>query len=218
MKLVSVNVGLPRAITWQDKRVTTSIFKSPVAGAVAVRRINLDGDKQSDLSVHGGPDKAVYGYPHEHYSFWRRELPDAEIVPGNFGENLTTEGLDERDLSIGDVVRVGSATLMVTQPRVPCYKLAARFGRPDMVKRFADARRSGFYFQVEEEGTVAAGDEIVVLDRAMERMSVAELNDLYYTKGAPSAEVLERALRLRGLAEVWRREIAALVAKTAVAR
>ena len=140
MKVVSVNVGLPREIEWQEKRIATSIFKSPVAGPVALRTLNLDGDKQSDLTVHGGPDKAVYAYAIEHYAYWRRELPDAELVPGAFGENLTTEGLDESDLSIGDVVRAGTATLMVTQPRIPCFKLAARFGRADMVKRFAASR------------------------------------------------------------------------------
>lgn len=215
MKLVSVNVGMPREIVWQEKQVTTSIFKSPVAGSVALRALNLDGDKQSDLTVHGGPDKAVYGYAFEHYAYWRSELPDAELKPGAFGENLTTEGLDEHDLSIGDIVRVGAATLMVTQPRIPCYKLAARFGRPDMVKRFAASRRSGFYFEVVAEGAVQAGDPIAIIERAAERMSVAELNDLYYTKGPPKPEVLQRALRLRGLAEVWRTQIAAIVAKGA---
>jgi MOSC domain-containing protein YiiM len=217
VKLVSVNVGMPREIVWQEKSVTTSIFKHPVAGPVALRRLNLDGDKQSDLTVHGGPDKAVYGYAFEHYAYWKRELPDADLTPGAFGENLTTDGLDEHDLSIGDVVQVGTATLMVTQPRVPCFKLAAKFGRPDMVKRFAAARRSGFYFEVLAEGAVAAGDPIAIVERAAERMSVAELNDLYFSKEVPKAEVLHRALRLRGLAEVWRREIAAIVAKTAAA-
>jgi MOSC domain-containing protein YiiM len=218
VRVVSVNVGQPREITWQEKVVTTSIFKNPVAGRVAIRKLNLDGDRQADLTVHGGPDKAVYGYAFEHYAFWRRELPDAELLPGAFGENLTTEGLDEHDLSIGDVVRIGTATLMVTQPRVPCYKLSARFGRADMVKRFAAARHSGFYFEVVEEGAVAAGDSIAIVERASERMSVAELNDFYFTKELPDPEVLHRALRLRGLAEVWRKEIAAIVAKAAATR
>jgi MOSC domain-containing protein YiiM len=218
MKLISVNVGMPREITWQEKVVTTSIFKSPVKGSVPLRKLNLDGDRQSDLTVHGGPDKAVYGYASEHYAYWRRELPETELLPGAFGENLTTEGLDEHDLSIGDVVRVGTATLMVTQPRVPCYKLAARFGRADMVKRFAAARHSGFYFEVVDEGAVEAGDPIAIVERASERMSVAELNDLYFTKELPSPEVLHRALRLRGLAAVWRKEISAIVAKTSATR
>jgi MOSC domain-containing protein YiiM len=217
MKVISVNVGLPRQIEWQGKQVTTSIFKSPVAGPVALRTLNLDGDKQSDLTVHGGADKAVYGYAIEHYAYWRRELPDAELPHGAFGENLTTEGLDEHALSIGDVLRVGSATLMVSQPRVPCYKLAARFGLPDMVKRFAASRYSGFYFSVVEEGAVEAGSTIEMLDCATERMSVRELNDLYFSKELPDIEVLTRALRLRGLAPVWRNEIAKLVAKGAAA-
>ena len=216
MKVISVNVGLPREIEWQGKHFTTSIFKRPVAGTVALRTLNLDGDEQSDLTVHGGADKAVYGYAIEHYAYWRRELPDAGLPHGAFGENLTTEGLDEHDLSIGDVLRVGTATLMITQPRVPCYKLAARFGLPDMVKRFAASRHSGFYFSVVEEGTVAAGSEIAILDRATERMTVSELNDLYYSKEL-NIEVLTRALRLRGLAPVWRDEIAKLVAKSAAA-
>jgi len=215
MKVVSVNVGLPREIEWQGKRFATSIFKSSVSGPIPLRTLNFDGDKQSDLTVHGGPDKAVYGYPIEHYAYWRRELPDAELAYGAFGENLTTEGLDETDLSIGDVLRVGTATLMVTQPRVPCFKLAARFGLPDMVKRFAKSRHSGFYFSVVEEGTVAAGSEVRILERATERMSVTELNDLYFSKEPPKTEVLTRALRLRGLAPVWRTEIAKLVAKGA---
>jgi len=218
MKLISVNVGLPREITWQDKSITTSIFKGPVEGSVPLRKLNLDGDRQADLTVHGGPDKAVYGYAFEHYAYWRRELPDAELSPGAFGENLTTEGLDEHDLSIGDMVRVGTATLMVTQPRIPCLKLAARFGRADMVKRFAASRHSGFYFEVLEEGAVAAGDSIAIVERASERMSVAELNGLYFTKEPPDPEVLHRALRLRGLAEVWRKEISAIVAKAAATR
>lgn len=217
MKLVSVNVGMPREITWQEKTVTTSIFKSPVVGSVPLRRLNLDGDRQADLTVHGGPDKAVYGYAFEHYAYWRSELPDADLRPGAFGENLTTEGLDEHDLSIGDVVKIGTATLMITQPRVPCFKFAAKFGRPDMVKRFAASRHSGFYFEVLEEGAVAAGDPIAIVERAGERMSVAELFDLYFSKGPPNIDVLQRALRLRGLAEVWRTQIAAIVAKSAAA-
>jgi MOSC domain-containing protein YiiM len=211
MRVVSVNVGGPRDIEWQGQPLRTSIYKSPVAGRVPVRGYNLDGDQQSDLSVHGGRDKAVYGYPLEHYDFWRGELPDAELPIGVFGENLTTEGLDEHGLSIGDLLRVGGCELMVTQPRLPCLKLAARFGRPEMPKRFLASRRVGFYFSVEREGDIGAGDAISLIDRATERMSVHELADLYAAK-TPSEEMLRRALRLRGLADVWRDEITKLVA------
>ena len=214
MRVVSVNVGRPRDIVWQGKPVVTSIFKSPVGGRVAVRFLNIDGDEQSDLTVHGGIDKAVYGYPSEHYEFWRRELDDSELPWGVFGENLTTEGLDERSLSVGDVFRVGSTQLMVSQPRLPCYKLAARFGRPDMVKRFLASRRVGYYFAVVVEGEVAAGDSIELLDAATERMTVEELVGLYATK-SPDPEVMRRALRLRGLAEVWRTELTQLLGSAA---
>ena len=208
--MVSVNVGGPREIEWEGKRVTTSIYKAPAPGRVAVRRHNLDGDRQSDLTVHGGPDKAVYGYPFEHYDFWRSELPEAELAFGVFGENLTTTGIDEQALSIGDVLRIGSAELMVTQPRMPCFKLAARFGRKDMVKRFLASRRVGFYFCIVREGDVAAGDAIEFVDRANARMSVAEMAGLYATK-TPATEDLRRALTLRGLAREWREQIAQVV-------
>jgi len=212
MRVESVNVGTPREIEWGDKRMLTSIFKAPVTGRVAVRMHNLDGDRQADLTVHGGPDKAVYGYPSEHYAYWRSELPDADLGWGAFGENLTTRGLDDVELSIGDVVRVGSSLLMVTQPRIPCVKLAARFGRRDMVKRFSAARRPGFYFAVVEEGDVGAGDALEVVDRATERMSVRDVFDLFFAQPADLAG-LRRALSLRGLAEVWRTEISAILAK-----
>jgi len=165
MKVVSVNVGLPREVVWKGMTVQTAIFKEPVAGAVAIRDLNLVGDEQADLTVHGGADKAVYAYPAEHYEFWRRELPDLTFSWGQFGENLTTEGLMEDTLHIGDRLRVGSATLMVTQPRMPCYKLALRFGRDDMIKLFLASGRSGFYFSVIEPGSVAASSEIEVLSR-----------------------------------------------------
>jgi MOSC domain-containing protein YiiM len=212
MRIVSVNVGTPREIDWAEKRTLTSIFKTPVAGRVAVRAHNLEGDRQSDLTVHGGPDKAVYCYPSEHYAYWRGELPDANLDFGAFGENLTTEGLDDGEISIGDIVRAGSSLLMVTQPRIPCFKLAARFGRADMVKRFALARRPGFYFAVVEEGEVGAGDTVEVGERATERMSVRELFDAYFAK-SPDLRLLRRSLLLRGLAEVWRAEISRTLAE-----
>ena len=152
MLVVSVNVGLPREVVWRQQRVSTAIFKEPVEGTIPVRKLNLDGDRQADLTVHGGPDKALYSYPLEHYEYWRMQVPEMPATLGAFGENLTTRGVLEKDLKIGDQVRVGSALLQVSQPRVPCYKLQVRFDREDMTKLFALSRRSGFYFSVMEEG------------------------------------------------------------------
>ena len=165
MKLLSVNIGLPREIEWNGRIVRTSIFKEPITGRVRVARLNVDGDQQSDLSVHGGPDKAVYAYPSEHFAFWRTELPDMDLSWGVFGENFTTAGLLEETLHIGDRLRVGSAEFMVTQPRMPCFKLGIRFNRSDMVKRFLQSGRTGFYFAVLKEGEVAAGDSIELLEK-----------------------------------------------------
>jgi len=148
MKLLSVNVGLPREIEWKGKIVRTSIFKAPVPGRIRVAKLNVEGDQQSDLTVHRGIDKAVYADPSEHYPFWRRELPGMDLPWGVFGENLTTEGLLEETLHIGDRLRVGSSEFVVTQPRMPCFKLGIRFNRSDLVKRFLQSGRTGFYFAV----------------------------------------------------------------------
>src|SRR5437667_3505609 len=136
MNVVSINVGLPKEVSWRGIRVLTGIFKDPVQGSVRIRKLNLDGDRQADLTVHGGAEKAVYAYPAVHYEYWRHELPEETLSWGKFGENLTTEGLIENELCIGDRLRVGSALLVVTQPRLPCHKLVLKFGRDDMVKRF----------------------------------------------------------------------------------
>jgi MOSC domain-containing protein YiiM len=183
--------------------VQTSIFKTPVSRRVHVTRFNIEGDQQSDLSVHGGPEKAVYAYPAEHYNFWRRELPDAELPWGAFGENFTTEGLLEDEVWIGDRYRVGTVELVVTQPRMPCYKLAIRFERPDMVKRFLQSRRSGFYLKVEREGEVGAGDAIERFARDERRLTVADVVALY---GAESAnqQLLENASDHPSLPATWR--------------
>lgn len=194
MKVASVNVGNPTRVAVSGGTVLTSIFKSPVAGRVAVRTNNIAGDRQADLTVHGGPYKAVYCYPEEHYSFWSRQLPDVELVAGMFGENLTTQGLDEQTVLIGDRFRVGSAVLQVTQPRMPCYKLNIRFGRPDMVKRFWTSGRPGIYFSVVEEGALASGDGIEKVGAEIEGISVADVVALYRGKKTDS-ELLERALR-----------------------
>jgi MOSC domain-containing protein YiiM len=206
MRVRSVNVGGPRQVMAGNQAVLTSIFKSAVAGRVAVRQHNIEGDRQSDLTVHGGPYKAVYCYPHEHYDFWREQLPDAEeLQPGAFGENLTTEGLTEETVWIGDQYRVGSSLLQVTQPRMPCYKLGIRFARADMVKRFWQSGRSGIYFAVIEEGDVAGGDPIERTTRGAEEISVASVVRLY-SGDESSEELLGRALRAP-LWGSWKREI-----------
>jgi MOSC domain-containing protein YiiM len=174
MQVISINVGLPREVAWRDQIVRTSIFKEPVKGRVRVDRLNIEGDRQSDLTVHGGVDKAVYVYPSEHYEFWRKELPDFDLPWGAFGENLTTTGLSENDVRIGDRFAIGSAEFVVTQPRMPCFKLTIRFGRADMIKRFYRSGRSGFYLAVAKEGEIGVGDAIALLSRDDDAITVAE--------------------------------------------
>ena len=206
MKVLSVNVALPRLVAWKGQTFKTGIFKKPVAGAVMMRRLDLDGDRQADLSVHGGPYKAVYAYPSEHYAFWRKELPEMELPWGQFGENLTTEGMSEKDTHIGDVLRVGQATVQVTQPRVPCLKLAAKFQRDDILQRFVQSGRSGFYFSVIEEGLVAAGDAIEQLQEDENGISVSDINTLIYQ--GRDLPLLRRAIRLDALPLDWREHFA----------
>jgi MOSC domain-containing protein YiiM len=185
--------------------ILTSIFKSPVTGRVPIRGHNLEGDRQSDLTVHGGPYKAVYAYAAEHYDYWAEQLPGFELSAGMFGENLTTAGLDENVVKIGDRYAFGSAVLQVTQPRMPCYKLALRFGLADMVKRFWQSGRSGIYFSVVKEGDVAAGDRIEKAADGPEEVTVADVVRLY--RGAEeSQELLERVLRAPLFGD-WKREI-----------
>ena len=203
MKLISVSVGRPRQVTWRGKSVKTSIWKTPVEGAVRVTTLNLQGDERCDLSVHGGADKAVYVYPSEHYAYWRAELPGADLPWGAFGENFTTEGLLEEHVRIGDRLRVGSAEFVVTQPRMPCFKLGIRFDRPDMVKRFLHARRTGFYLSVTREGSVTAGDPIEFAAREEHGVTVADIVDLY-TRDSENEGLLRRAVALTALPESWR--------------
>jgi MOSC domain-containing protein YiiM len=203
MKLLSINVGLPREIEWQGKRVRTSIFKSASAGHVRVMTLNLEGDEQSDLSVHGGAHKAVYAYPSEHYPFWHEEVPEVDLPLGAFGENFTTEGLFEEAVHIGDRFRVGTAKFIVTQPRLPCFKLGIRFGRQEMVKRFLRSGRTGFYLAVLEEGSVTAGDSIELLARDEHGVTVADIVNLY-TAGATDQDLLQRASALPALPTDWR--------------
>jgi MOSC domain-containing protein YiiM len=202
MRLVALSVGLPREVQWRGKTVLTSIFKSPVDRRLRVSTLNVEGDKQSDLTVHGGVDKAVYAYPSEHYAYWRQELPDAELPWGAFGENLTTEGLGE-DVGIGDRFQIGSAEFVVTQPRLPCFKLGIRFGRQDILKRFLNSGRTGFYFSVAREGEIAPGDSIELLARAEPRLRVADVVNLY-RGDTTDPEMLRRAADAAGIPESWR--------------
>ncbi len=203
MRVVSLNVGLPREVLWERRIITTAIVKMPVRKRIWLRRLNFDGDQQADLSVHGGPDKAVYAYPLEHCEYWRREFPGAELAPGAFGENLTTEGLLETNVCVGDRFRVGSAEIVVTQPRMPCYKMQAKFRRADIVKRFADSHRTGFYFRVAKEGQVAAGDAIELLHRQSGNLTIADIVRLYLSSDQ-DLPTLQRAVELQALPTGWR--------------
>jgi MOSC domain-containing protein YiiM len=203
MKVVSLNVAVPRTVVWKGHEVRTGIFKEPVEGPVMMRRLNFDGDRQADLTVHGGPDKAVYAYPSEHYPVWKDELPGMVLPWGMFGENLTTEGLSEQEIHIGDKFRIGEAIVIVTQPRTPCYKLALKFQRDDMLKRMLTNGRSGFYFSVVEQSVVQAGDAIERIHEDPDGISVAEINALY-RDGGKDANLLRRAANLEALPKNWR--------------
>lgn len=203
MRIVSVNVGLPREIDWRGEPVLTGIFKAPVEGRIAMRTLNLDGDRQADLSVHGGPEKAVYAYPLEHYPYWRALLRTDDLPPASFGENLTLEGLTENDVSIGDRLCIGTAEVVVTQPRVPCYKLAAKFDRPEIVREFLESGHSGFYFAVAQQGEVGAGDPVEFVSRDPAAIRVTDLNRLYREK-MTDRDLMRRAVQVAALAEPWR--------------
>jgi MOSC domain-containing protein YiiM len=179
MKILSVNVGSPREVTWQGKLVTTGIFKESVKAPILLRTLNLDGAQQADLTVHGGVNKVVYAYPSEHYLFWRAELPGTDLPWGMFGENFTTEGLLEEAVYIGDRFRIGETEVMVTEPRMPCYKLGIKFGRTDIIKRFLASRRTGFYFAVVQKGMVGVGDAIKLIGQEQQEISVADITRLY---------------------------------------
>ena len=198
MKLISVCVGLTRQVSWKGKPVTTAIFKQPVTERVGLRSLSLEGDQQADLTVHGGIDKAVYAYPMEHYAYWRQELPEEELPWGAFGENLTVEGLSETSVNIGDRFRIGTAEVMVTQPRFPCFKLNLKFGRDDLVKRFLDSRLTGIYFSVTQEGEVGAGDAIELVSRDEHNITVADIVQVYVREA--DQDLVRRAVQVPALA------------------
>ncbi|NJL45900.1 MAG: MOSC domain-containing protein [Leptolyngbyaceae cyanobacterium SM2_3_12] len=199
MQVISLNVGLPREVPWQGKTVLTGIFKDPVAGPIPLRSLNFDGDRQADLTVHGGVEKTVYAYPMEHYAYWRQELPEAALPWGAFGENLTTEGLWEAEVNIGDCFRIGTAELMVTQPRFPCFKLNLKFGRDDMVKRFLDSHLSGIYFSVVKIGEVEAKDTIERIHVDPHQVTVADVVQIYRREA--DQDLVRRAIQVPALAE-----------------
>ncbi|WP_263416342.1 MOSC domain-containing protein [Terriglobus albidus] len=205
-KVYSVNVGKVRDVEFFGKVVTTGIFKEPVSGVVTARRLGLDGDKQADLTVHGGPQKAVYFYPREHYADWEELLRTGPLTPGAFGENITSEGFSEAELCVGDVIQIGSALLQVLQPRSPCYKLQIKFQRPDMVALFVHQNRPGWYASVVQEGTLTAGDEITVVSRAPERISVADIWRYSLVEEA-DLETQQRVRALELLPRFWKRQI-----------
>jgi MOSC domain-containing protein YiiM len=206
MKVISLNTGLPREVTWHGRIVTTGIFKEPVKGRVALRKLNLDGDRQADLTVHGGEYKAVYCYPVEHYGYWQKELSGRDLPRGIFGENFTTEGLLESSLHLGNQFSVGSAEVIVTQPRLPCYKLGVRFQSDDMVKRFLASRRTGFYLAVTREGEVGAEDDMKLVARDPNEVTVSEITRLYIAKTYASDDLdsLRRAMRVSALPDSWK--------------
>jgi MOSC domain-containing protein YiiM len=205
MKILSVNVGLPREVLFNGEIVTTGIFKEPVEGQVKLRKLNLDGDKQADLTVHGGPDKAIYTYPSEHYEYWQHELPSTRLSYGMFGENLTTEGLMEDVVNIGDQFQIGSssAKVIATQPRMPCYKLGVKFGRMDIIRRFLSSGRPGIYFKVLQEGEIGPKDEIQLIKRDENNVTVKDIVRLY-VDNRKDIEAMKRAIRIKDLPQGWR--------------
>lgn len=206
MKILSVQVGRPRPVTFDGHMTRTGIYKDPVSGPVRVGTLNLDGDEQADLTVHGGVNKAVYAYPSEHYEFWRQRYPSLGLEWGAFGENLTTEGFLETSASIGDMVQIGTALFVIVQPRLPCYKLAGKFGDKNILQTFTDSGRSGIYFAVVEEGHLQSGDPITWKSRVEFPFTIADAMRLYNGQELPSP-LLDRALQLKALPDSWRRMV-----------
>ena len=203
MKLLSVNVSPPRDVAYNGKVVKTGIFKEPVKRRIRLRKLGLDGDGHGDLTVHGGIDKAVYAYPIEHYEHWRREVGRDELSFGQFGENLTVEGLLEEEVHIGDVFWIGGAHVQITQPRVPCFKLGLKMGLPTFPKQFLASERSGFYLRVLVEGEIGAGDSIERIKIDSARLSIKEVHHLYYFDNC-NRQGIKRVLDVTALSDSWR--------------
>jgi MOSC domain-containing protein YiiM len=207
MKVLSVNVGLPKKILFNGQTVTTAIFKDPVTGPVMLRNLNIDGDKQADLTVHGGLDKAAYSYPEEHYDYWSKQFPGIDLKWGMFGENFTTEGLMEDAVNIGDQLQIGSAKLVATQPRMPCYKLGVRFGHMGVIRKFLASGRPGIYFRILKEGKVQTGDKIEIIRRDENSVTVKDIVRLFITRDhVDSIETMRQAMKISVLPEGWKYE------------
>lgn len=202
MELISVQSGPKKTLTWHGQDITTSIYKSPINGSVPVKFLGIESDTQSDLSVHGGRFKAVYAYPMEHYNYWKEQLPEYNFEWGNFGENITTKGLVEEEVTIGDVMRIGSVLLKVTQPRFPCFKLGIRFDNHRMIHKFHKSQKSGFYFEVIEEGSFEKGDSIEIIKKG----NKTNIRSFYnaYIEASPPLENLKSMLADPHLIEEWR--------------
>jgi len=203
LKLLSLNVGLPRQVKFQNELVTTGIFKEPVRGRVRLRKLNLDGDKQADLTVHGGADKAIYAYAEEHYSYWQTEFHDMSLPWGMFGENFTTQGMVEEMVNVGDQFQVGTAKVVATQPRMPCYKLGVKFGRMDVIKKFLASGLTGIYFKVIREGDIEQGDEIKLIKKDANNVTIKDIVNLY-TINKDDLHTMQRAIKLKDLPNGWK--------------
>ena len=197
MKLISVNVGLPIKVKFGNEIVTTGIFKNPVDKRINLKKLNLEGDRQADLTVHGGPDKAVYSYPYEYYDFWKKEFPDISFNWGMFGENLTTEGLFESQVNVGDRFQIGSAQLVSTQPRMPCYKLGVKFGRMDIIKKFLKSEKSGIYFKVIKEGEIVINDTIKLIKKDNNNITIKNIVELITKEDKENTILMEKAVKVQ---------------------
>ena len=206
MKVVSVNVGLPKQVSYGKRQVVTSIFKEPIEGRVKVTTLNLDGDAQADLSVHGGLDKAIYSYSGEHYKYWKEVYPTIVMPFGMFGENLTTQGLNEDTVNIGDQYQIGSSRLVVTQPRMPCYKLGIKFGRMDILEKFINSQRPGIYYKVLQEGDLGTGDNITLLHKDKNNVTINDIVSLYINDRHDKENIskMKKATKLKSLPESWK--------------
>ncbi|MHA1990984.1 MAG: MOSC domain-containing protein [Candidatus Hodarchaeales archaeon] len=212
MKILSINVGKPRKLIWQGREVETSIFKEPVTGSVKIKILNIEGDKQADLTVHGGINKAVYAYSAEYYLLWEKELPEISFPWGVFGENLTVQGLNEDNVNIGDIFQLGTAKLMAVQPRLPCYKLSVRFQRLDMIKRFLESKRTGIYFSVIKEGEVIQGDDLKLLREDQNAVKISEITRLF-AFDRDDLESLNKVVKVKALPESWKLHFRELIEK-----
>jgi MOSC domain-containing protein YiiM len=190
-------------VSFQNDLVTTGIFKEPISGPVRLRKLNLDGDKQADLAVHGGVDKAIYAYPKEHYDYWEKELPGMSLPWGMFGENFTTQGMFEETVNVGDQFQVGTAKVVATQPRMPCYKLGVKFGRMDIIKKFLASGLTGVYFKVMKEGELEQGDEIRLIKKDENNITIKDIVRLY-TVNKNDLQTMERAVKVKDLPNGWK--------------